>query len=418
MSTVRIDPAAAAASLAGSGGAPLPPGAAFAVYRLGRSSFRAAVARRVDDGYAVLAERSEPIGGAEFDELLLAYLSGRHPDAGVRLWSRIDDPSDPADRRLRALLLDKVARAREQLSEREFTVITVPAADVKLPLTREELDASIQELIGATADLVEEALAEAGVAPQELAGLLMAGGAARTPLAAVELRRRLGVEPVLAAPTAPAVEEPPAEPVPTRELPELAEEPPDPEAPARRRPPVRLLAVAGAVLAVLLGAVAAFGAGLGDEDAPAGGEGAEEAVTASDAPAPSDPAASPGPSESASEDEASSGPPSPGSSGAEEPPEPDQSESVEEAEEPATEAAPTGTVPDVVGMSTAEAREAAGEAGFTEVTQVGEERGFWDWSHADCEVIGQEPPAGEVLPLSEAVTVTFSYGGDEGDCDA
>lgn len=411
MSAVRIDPEAAAASLADSSGGPLPPGAVFAVYRLGRSSFRAAVVRRIGEACVVLAERSAPIGGAEFDELLLAYLSGRYPDAGVRLWSRIDDPSDPADRRLRALLLDKVARAREQLSEREFTVITVPAADVKLPLTREELDASIQELIGTTAGLLEDALAEAGAAPGELAGLLMAGGAARTPLAAVELRRRLGVEPVLAAPTAPVVDEPPAEPVPTRELPTLPE-----ASEGRSRRPLRALAVVGAVVLVLVGAVAAFGAGLGDQDPPAGGRAAEDASTASGAPVSESAAPPPSPSESASE-EASSAPPSPGE-GADGAPDPEQSESSEDEEESTSEAAPTGTVPDVVGMSTAEAREAAGEAGFTEVSQVGEERSIWDWSHEDCEVIGQAPAAGEVLPLSEPVTVTFSYSGDEGACDA
>jgi hypothetical protein len=415
MSAVRIDPEAAAASLAGATGGPLATGAAFAVYRLGGSSFRAAVVRRVGDGYALLAERSGPIGGAEFDELLLAYLSGRHPDAGVRLWSRIDDPSDPADRRLRELLLEKVARAREQLSEREFTVITVPAADVKLPLTRGELDASVQELIAATVGLLEEALAEAGVAPGELAGLLMAGGAARTPLAAAELRGRLGVEPVLAASTAPAVDEPPAEPVPTRELPMVAEES---GASAGRRRPVRAIVV-GAVLAVLVAAVAAFGVRAADLGTPEGGEAAGDASAASDAPASSGPASSPDPSDPATEDGGVTvALPSPGLGSAElsepAPSEPDE----EDEEEPVTEAAATGTVPDVVGMSTAEAREAVGGAGFTEVVQSGEERSIWDWSHEDCEVIGQAPAAGEVLPLSEPVTVTFSYSGEESECDA
>ncbi|SDD34712.1 Hsp70 family protein [Glycomyces harbinensis] len=414
MSTVRIDPAAAAASLADSTGSPLAPGAAFAVYRLGRSSFRAAVVRRVEDEYVILAERAEPIGGAEFDGLLLAYLSGRHPDAGVRLWARIDDPSDPADQRLRALLLDKVARAREQLSEREFTVITVPAADVKLPVTREELDASIQQLIDTTADLLEEALAEAGVAPQELAGLLLAGGAARTPLAAVALRGRFGVEPVLAAPSAPAVEEPPTEPIPTRELPTMAEET---EAPAKRRRPARAVVVTAVVL-VLLAAVAAFGTRLGDRGTPTGGEGAGDASAASDAPSSNDLSPSPEPSDAASEEgESASGPPSPGSGG-EEPDETEQAESGdEEDEQPVTEGATTAAVPDMVGMSTAEAQEAVGDAGFAAAEQTGEWRSVLDFSHEDCEVIDQDPAAGEVVPLSSAVAVTFSYSGSESECD-
>ncbi|HEX2143813.1 MAG TPA: hypothetical protein VHG10_04805, partial [Glycomyces sp.] len=116
---VRIDPGAAAARLTESTGNSIEPDAVFAVYRLGRTAFSAAVVRRVGNGHVVVAERAAAIGGAEFDGMLLAYLSGRHPDAGGRLWSRIDDP---ADHKLRATLLDEIARAREQLSAQDFTV--------------------------------------------------------------------------------------------------------------------------------------------------------------------------------------------------------------------------------------------------------------------------------------------------------
>jgi hypothetical protein len=112
MTTARIDPAAAAATLTERTGNPLRPDDAFAVYRLGRSGFRAAVVRRVGHAYVIVAERAAAIGGAEFDGLLLAYLSGRHPDAGVRLWSRVDDPSEPADWKLRALLLERIEIGR------------------------------------------------------------------------------------------------------------------------------------------------------------------------------------------------------------------------------------------------------------------------------------------------------------------
>ena len=71
-----------------------------------------------------------------------------------------------------------------------------------MPLTREEFESRVAELVDTTADVMEETLAEAGVHPAELAGLLMAGGASRTPLAAATLRRRFGLEPVLAAPNA------------------------------------------------------------------------------------------------------------------------------------------------------------------------------------------------------------------------
>jgi hypothetical protein len=408
--SVRIDPGAAAASLSSSTGVPLASGAAFAVYRLGRSSFNAAVVRRIEGRFVVVAERSEPIGGAEFDGLILAYLSGRHPDAGVRLWSRIADPAEPADRQLRAQLLEKITQAREQLSGSDFTVITLPAADIKMPLTREEFESRVEELVVTTADVMEETLAEAGVHPAELAGLLMAGGASRTPLAAMTLRRRFGLEPVLAAPQAKvlAAEAPP---VATRELPFVEEQ----EPPKRRGGQKRAVVVAAALL-VVVGAGAAFGSQLGDgestEDDTAIDESASAATT-SETSATASPEVSETPSEAS---------PSPSES-------PTPEETVEDTEDqgadedptedsqPTTESAPTGSVPDVMGLSTAEAAQAVEQAGFAGVEQSGEERGVFDWSHEDCEVIGQSPEPGTTQALSEEVAVTFSYTGEASECD-
>jgi hypothetical protein len=407
--SVRIDPGAAAASLSSSTGSVLASGAAFAVYRLGRSSFHAAVVRRVENDFVVAAERAEPIGGAEFDGLLLAYLSGRHPDAGVRLWSRIADPSEAADKQLRALLLEKITQAREQLSERDFTVITLPAADIKMPLRREEFESRVEELVESTADVLEETLAEAGVHPAELAGLLMAGGASRTPLAATTLRRRFGVEPVLAAPHAKVLAAE-AAPVATRELPLIDEEAPPP----RRRGQSRAVVVAAALL-VVVGAGAAFGSQLGDGDSTEDdvrADGGTTAATSAEPTAAATSETSESPVEEASESPSESPTPEAEEQGPEEPVEEETSE-----EEPVTESAPTGSVPDLVGLSTAEAHQAVADAGFEGVEQSGEQRGVFDWSYADCEVIEQSPAPGSTRELSESVSVTFSYSGEESECD-
>lgn len=397
MSTDWIDPAAAAASFTGTD---LEPGAALAVYRLGRTSFRAAVVRRIDDAYLVVAERSQSIGGDEFDDLLLAYLSGRHRDADRRFWDRLDG-TDEADQRLRRTLLAKIKRAREQLSGQDFTVITLPVADLKLSLTREELESRLRGVVEETVDLTEEALAEAGVAPQALAGLLIVGGAGRTPLASESLRRRFGVEPVHAAGDVRAV----VAPVETRELPVQ----PEPEAPRRRS--ARPLAVLVA-LVVLVGAVAAFGTRLGDHEPPSGsgavatapGEHPEPTGTAE--PTETDPGGSGG--------EESPSSPSPESE--EVPADPTKSEPAGEAT--TTSSPRTGSVPDVVGLSTAEAVAAMDEAGFAEVDLEGRRRGFLDFSHDDCEVVEQDPAPGTNLNFTAAVTVTFSHSGDEEGCEA
>ncbi|MDA1360838.1 Hsp70 family protein [Glycomyces luteolus] len=408
--SVRIDPGAAAASLSSATGGSLASGAAFAVYRLGRSSFHAAVVRRIDNHHVVVAERTEPIGGAEFDGLLLAYLSGRHPDAGVRLWSRIADPAEAADRQLRALLLEKITQAREQLSERDFTVINVTAADIKMPLRREEFETRVHELVDTTADVLEEVLVEAGVHPAELAGLLMAGGASRTPLAATTLRRRFGVEPVLAAPHAKVLVAE-AAPVATRELPLVDEEEPAP----RRKGQGRAVVLAAALL-VVVGAGAAFGSQLGDsdstEDEVSATGGTASATTASPA-ASASPEASESPAEEASASPSESPTPDEDEQGPEAPVE----DEAPSEEDPTTESAPTGSVPNLVGLSTADALRAVEEAGFEGMEQSGEARAVFDWSHEDCEVIEQSPVAGSTRALSETISVTFSYSGEESECD-
>lgn len=403
MNTPVIDPEAAVAQFleqgfgASSDSRELELDVALAVYRLGRSAFHAAVVRRIGDAHVVVAERTAAVGGAEFDELLLAYLSGRHRDADRRFWDRLDG-ADEADRRLRQTMLVKIARAREQLSGQDFTVITVPAADLKLSLTREDLESSIQDLVEETVDHTAAVLAEAGVAPQSLAGVLVAGGAARTPLALAALQGRLGVAPVAAAGDVLAGEAD----TDTREL--LIQPAPEPEAPPRRL--ARPFAVFVSLI-VLVGAVAAFGTQLGDHEPPSG--------SGSLATAPA------GPETSAADAETDGG--TGGEEASPTTPSPESEAVTEDEPEPAaptTAAAttPTAEVPDVVGLSTEEAVAALADAGFADVGLEGERRGFLDFSHDDCEVIAQDPAADSDRPVTAAITVTFSHSGNEEECGA
>jgi beta-lactam-binding protein with PASTA domain len=73
-------------------------------------------------------------------------------------------------------------------------------------------------------------------------------------------------------------------------------------------------------------------------------------------------------------------------------------------------------VPELVGLSTADAREAVDEAGFAGVEETGDERGVFEF-YDQCEVIGQQPEAGATRPLADTVAVTYSYSGDASDCE-
>ncbi|WP_168801435.1 Hsp70 family protein [Glycomyces buryatensis] len=402
-----IDPEVAAARYTEAGGSELEPGQALVVYRLGSDLFDAAVIRSAGHRHFIASQRSAAIGGREFDALLLAFLSGRHRDADPTFWDRLDNPSDAADGRLRAGLSEKIRRARELLSKQDEAVVAVPEIGLALHLTREQVETCIRELVEQTVYLVEGVLNDV-----EPAGLLLAGGAARTPLVAAELRRSLGLEPLMATGPVHAVEE-----TPTKAFDTL----PEPGGPVPRRQR-RILARTGAIsvaLVAIVAAVAAFGTGLGDDQVPVSDPAASEATGDGGAGASDStetaPSTSPSPSESSSSAEES---PSPSPEEEDEADAPASPESdPEDTTEPTTEAAETGRTPNVDGMQASDAGDEFADAGFHNISYVGEERGVFDFTYEDCEVIDQDPASGSEQPYDKKITVTYSYSsGDGSDC--
>src|SRR5690606_8057725 len=158
----------------------LEPGAALIVYGLGASGCEVGVVRRDEDGHTVLAAHGAgEVGGDEFDHLVLAYLSGRHGDDDREFWDRVDGPDEAA---LRPALLEEIRRARERLSEHASADVALPEAGLELQLTQQELESCIAEPVEQTCDLAAAVMEAAGVGPEEASGLLMIGGASRTPL--------------------------------------------------------------------------------------------------------------------------------------------------------------------------------------------------------------------------------------------
>ncbi|GAB4000012.1 hypothetical protein GCM10029992_30600 [Glycomyces albus] len=314
------------------------------------------------------------------------------------------------DEVLRAELLEEVRRARERLSDDTEAVIAIPGAAMELSLGRSELEARIRELVEQTVELVEEVLGDASVSVGDLSGLLLVGGAARTPLVAAELGRRFGVEAVFSG-----------GPLPYRDDGSEGEPPADRSAegpePGRSRALVRSGVLAVALL-VLVAAGVAFGARLGDHEPPRaqtenGGAAPEEVERseaggeASRSPGDADSGGSGGQESPTTED--------PGEEPAGERGSPEAgSPSSGEQEESSSAPAPEGAVPDLIGMSAAEAGEELAAAGFTEVQYAVQERSIFDFSHDDCEVVGQDPGPGSEEPLEQTVSVTYSHTRSDG----
>ncbi len=160
----------------------------FAVYDLGGGTFDVSILRLDQGVFEVLATGGDThLGGDDFDRLLAARLMA----GGLTPASATPSP---------AVLRGAVAaaqRIREALTDQE-----VVEAEVELPeghrltarLGRAELEALIQPVVDRTTGPCERALRDAGVARVD--GVVLVGGATRTPLVRRHVRRLFGQEPL------------------------------------------------------------------------------------------------------------------------------------------------------------------------------------------------------------------------------
>jgi actin-like ATPase involved in cell morphogenesis len=408
------EPEAAARYLAEAEGAQ--PEGPLIVCGLGAASCNVGVVRREGVRYSVEAAKSaDDLGGRAFDQLLLEHLASRHRAVEPEFWKRVADPGETA---LRATMLAEVKRAREHLTDHPSAGVRFPGTGREVRLSREEAEQCLTPAVLRTMALVEEAMLEASIRKGERAGLVLVGGASRTPLVATVIRHHLGIEPVLpelpelvlaegAALAALARAEQPA-----------AEEEPAPPERLRTSPGVLVTSLVVGIAVAAIVAVALMNRDLNDDigaetvtdDIGVGSLpiAAEESASAeSDAPE-----ADPSPTPQAGDEEAEGD--AEGTDG------PLQSPSV-----PATDTATTAAdvtsgaavqetaeeVPDVTGESLANATRILEEAGFTNVVGEGSRRTDPDLEH--CEATAQSPNGGTRAEPGDLITVSYVFVGTD-----
>jgi actin-like ATPase involved in cell morphogenesis/regulation of enolase protein 1 (concanavalin A-like superfamily) len=242
---LRSEPEAAAISYAA--GSHMADGDIVAVYDLGGGTFDAAVLHRTAAGFELLGtpEGIEQLGGIDFDEAVFEHVTGSLP--ADRLTG-----SDPdlvaALTRLRRDCVD----AKETLSfDTEVMIpVALPGLHTRVRLTRREFEAMIAPALHETVRALDRALRSAGVGPDQLRAILLAGGSSRIPLAGALLGTEFG-RPVVVDPdpehsialgaarlTAPApAAAPPPSPSPQSPAPQSpAPQSPAPQSPAPQSP--------------------------------------------------------------------------------------------------------------------------------------------------------------------------------------
>ncbi|GAB3813850.1 Hsp70 family protein [Micromonospora zhanjiangensis] len=193
---------------------PVPMGTAIAVFDLGGGTLDVAVVRNEgadpwgDSGFEVIAAGGiDDLGGLDLDAALVARLgelvAAEHPAQ----WKQLEQPADTGQWRARHQLWDTVRGAKEMLSRTTVAPVAVPGVEVAVQLTRADLERVATPLLRRAVTETRNVIAAAGLAPEQLTGLFLVGGATRTPLVARLLHADLGVAPtVLEQPELPVAE--------------------------------------------------------------------------------------------------------------------------------------------------------------------------------------------------------------------
>ncbi|GAB4004157.1 hypothetical protein GCM10029992_48270 [Glycomyces albus] len=180
----------------------IPHGASVAIFDFGGGTLDVAVLRRGLPGDAETRTLAvgglDDLGGLDIDHTLVAHLGRILASRDPELWRRLDRPAEAADRRDRLAFWSEVRAAKEMLSRASSAPVAVPGRDsTDLHLTRDELTSLADPLIARAVDETRRTVERAGVAPADLAMLLLVGGTSRMPQVATRLHARLGVAPVV-----------------------------------------------------------------------------------------------------------------------------------------------------------------------------------------------------------------------------
>ena len=144
----------------------------YAVYDLGGGTFDISVLKLTKGVFEVMATGGDSaLGGDDFDQRLVCWIVEQ---AGLQ-------PLSAEDTRL---LMVRARAAKEALSEADSTVIDAVLGTgeiVHLPLTAEQFREMTAHLVQKTLAPVRKALRDAGVAPDEVKGVVLVGGATRMP---------------------------------------------------------------------------------------------------------------------------------------------------------------------------------------------------------------------------------------------
>jgi len=176
--------------------APPVAGQLVAVFDLGGGTLDTAVLQAADGGFVLAGPPGgdAELGGEDFDELLLDWVTEQARKRDAELWAQMEEPRAARDR---AHLRADVTAGKETLSEHTTYEVPVPGFAEGILVRRPDLEELISEPVGRAVEEMRRTITTAGVSPGKLAGLYLTGGSSRVPVIAQRLAVALGVLPQL-----------------------------------------------------------------------------------------------------------------------------------------------------------------------------------------------------------------------------
>jgi molecular chaperone HscA len=162
----------------------------YAVYDLGGGTFDFSLLRLEKGVFQVLATGGDTaLGGDDFDRAIAERLLAERKKDGL---------ADTVDEGAVKTALGLARVMKEQLSDREQTSGRLELGGVPSfhALTRSEFDAMISDHVKRTIEIARHVLADAGLKPDEIQGVVLVGGSTRVPLARASVAEMIGKPPL------------------------------------------------------------------------------------------------------------------------------------------------------------------------------------------------------------------------------
>lgn len=160
------------------------------VYDLGGGTFDVTIMDANGQEIDIICSQGEhALGGVDFDRKILEMMEKAYKDEfGSELIETDED---------RAKYEDEAEDIKKTLSRRQAARVMLygPAGSMRLEITREDFEKAISSLIGRTDMLIETALSEANIKPEDIDKVILVGGSSRIPFVQERLEELFGQAP-------------------------------------------------------------------------------------------------------------------------------------------------------------------------------------------------------------------------------